>query len=754
MTDAAKNAIMTPAMEHAPHLLDHLNPGQREAVEYIDGPLLILAGAGSGKTRVLTHKIAWLVDHYKVPLHKILAVTFTNKAAKEMVERVEKLVGVSINPRDQWVLTFHSFCNKILQRHAELLGYEKAFVIYDSGDQLSVVKRILNDMDVDTKMAKPSSVQYAISDAKNKLLSPDKLRVDSTFTEIVRNVYVEYQEQLKRNNAMDFDDLMINALELLNKHPEILEKYQKQFDYILIDEYQDINLPQYMIAEKLSQKHKRLFVVGDGDQNIYSWRGANMQNILNFEQDFPGAKVILLEQNYRSTTTILEIANRVIRHNKMRKDKNLWTANAEGEKVLTYIASNEYNEAEFIGKNIVTKIEAGIDANDIAILYRTNAMSRVLEEMMLQYNIPYRVYGGFRFYERKEIKDILAYLRLVFSDQDDVALQRVINVPTRKIGKLTVERLMLASQESKDSLMSVARREMGANPALQGFVHLIDGLRRDYAAMKWPLGELMDQIVSRAGYKKWLKEEDSQEAITRLENIQELIKSTGENDYSLEEFLSMTALMTQQDEPSEQAHTVTLMTLHSAKGLEYDVVFLAGMEENILPHMQSLESAEQIEEERRLCYVGITRAKRELIISAASNRNTYYEGSRAQDISRFFYEMPAERLAVEVSIKTGGFNPMVTALREKGTYGIGVAVAPAATGWRAQSSPRTIMGEASNIFDSDFKVGDLVRSPVFGDGVVVQTIGHGVGISLQIQFGATTKLILPKYGKLEKVAKH
>ncbi len=738
-------------MQTDSHLLDHLNPKQREAVEYVDGPLLILAGAGSGKTRVLTHKIAWLVSQYQVPLYKILAVTFTNKAAKEMVERVEKLVGVSVPPRDQWVLTFHSFCNKILQRHAELLGYQKAFVIYDSGDQLSVVKRILNDMDIDPKVAKPSSVQYAISDAKNKLLTPHKMSVDSTFQEIVRNVYAEYQDQLRRNNAMDFDDLMINALALLSYHPDILEKYQNQFDYVLIDEYQDINLPQYMIAEKLSEKHKRLFVVGDGDQNIYSWRGANMQNILNFEKDFPRAKVILLEQNYRSTTTILEIANAVIRHNKMRTDKNLWTANGEGEKVTMFVASNEYNEAEYIGKSILAKIESGTDANEIAVLYRTNAMSRVLEEMMLQYNIPYRVYGGFRFYERKEIKDILAYLRLVFSDQDDVALQRVINVPTRKIGKLTVERIILTSQQTKDPLMIIARGEAPKNPSIQGFIQLIDGLRADYVTNNWSLGELIDQIVSRSGYKKWLKQEDSQEAITRLENIQELITSTQDGDYNLEEFLSMTALMTQQDEPSALEHTVTLMTLHSAKGLEYDVVFLAGMEENMLPHQQSVDSPEQIEEERRLCYVGITRARHELTISAASHRNTYYEGSRAQDMSRFFFEMPAERIKVEVSHKAGGFNHMVTVLRDEGVYGIGQATAPAVTGWRAQSSPRTIMTEASNVFDSDFSVGDLVRSPVFGDGVVVQTIGHGVGISLQIKFGSTTKLILPKYGKLEKV---
>ncbi|MEK6557266.1 MAG: 3'-5' exonuclease, partial [Candidatus Margulisiibacteriota bacterium] len=686
-------------------------------------------------------KIAYLHEQFNVPIQNILAVTFTNKAAREMLHRVGTLIGVPLeNHRHHWILTFHALAFKILQMNATHLGYQSGFVVFDTGDQQSLVKRIMNAMNIDLKMTKPGSVQSAISQAKNNLVTPESYHVDSQFKGNVAKVYAEYQLQLFKNNAMDFDDLLLNMLKLFREHSAILEHYQDQFQFVLIDEYQDINLPQYLVAHLLSQKHKRLFVVGDTDQNIYSWRGASLQNILNFEKDFPDAKVVVLEQNYRSTQTILTIANSVIENNKQRKKKTLWTDNGAGKKAICYIAHNEYDEGEFIARTMQALISEGISPNEIAVLYRTNSMSRVIEEVLQQYNIKYRVYGGFRFYERKEIKDILSYLRLVNNDQDDLAVSRIINVPSRKIGKVTMERLMSKAQSENKSLMTVIREE--SSPQLKLFYSLIDELRGLLQDQKMNLPDLIAQIVEKTGYERWLKEEDASEVLSRLENIQELIASTHSAQYSLEEFLALSALLTQQDEPASDEPVVTLMTLHSAKGLEYDVVFLGGLEEKMLPHSQSMNVAEELEEERRLCYVGITRARKQLFMSAASYRTSFYEDSRAQDLSRFFYEMPNNQITIDLSKKLSPFNHILAVLKQDDTR----VLKEKHSGRFLTSKPQD---EDKIIYE--YNIGDQVLSPTFGQGEVMQTIGQGKGISLQIRFGTDTKLIMPKYGKLEKV---
>ncbi|OGI08028.1 MAG: hypothetical protein A2Y40_09835 [Candidatus Margulisbacteria bacterium GWF2_35_9] len=731
-------------------IINTLNPQQQEAVLYTDGPLLILAGAGSGKTRVLTNKIAYLNKQFNVPLYNILAVTFTNKAAKEMQERVEKILGTSsAHHSDQWITTFHSLAFKILQRHSEAIGYQKGLVIYDSSDQVSLIKKILIDMDIDIKTIKPRAILNGISNAKNSLITPETLvnKADNSFKETVAEAYTQYQKKLLLNNAMDFDDLLLNLLKLFKEHDDILSIYQKKFQYVLIDEYQDINMPQYMISYLLSSKHKRIYVVGDADQNIYSWRGANLQNILNFEKDYPGAKTILLEQNYRSTGTILNISNEVIKHNKIRKDKNLWTENAVGEKAECFIAHNEYDEAEHVARQISQSIHAGTDPNEIAILYRTNAMSRVLEESMMQLGIKYKIFGGLRFYERKEIKDILAYMRLILNPSDDIALIRIINVPQRKIGKLTIQKLMDKAFEEKKPIMEVidTMTELRSIQSVQTFRQEINKLRLAWDAGTMTLTDLIMKIFEDTGYKKMLKEEGTQEAQTRSENIQELCASTQESQYTLEEFLSLSALLTSQDEAQESDSTVTLMTLHSAKGLEYDHVYLVGFEEKCLPHVQSLDIPTELEEERRLCYVGMTRARISINLSVASYRSAYYEKANPQDISRFFREIPKDLLNIQLSKKLNTFNHIVSALKDE--YDLKI---PAVRSIQLVRN-KTHYDEDDKNVSYNYNVGDIVTSPMFGEGQVIKTIGQGNAISLQIKFPQGSKLIMPKYGKLTKV---
>jgi len=736
-------------MSNSEKIVEGLNPQQAEAVLYTDGPLLIMAGAGSGKTRVLTHKIAHLVQKYDVQLGNILAVTFTNKAAAEMKERVSKLVNIDKqSATDNWVLTFHSLGFRILKMHADKLGYEKNFVVYDSSDQVSLIKQILADFSIDNEKFKPKAISYQISKAKNSFMFPDQLKqkANTDLLQVVAKVYEEYQLRLKHNNAMDFDDLLINTVMLLKQNEDILDKFQNKFKFVLIDEYQDINMPQYHISYMLSSKHRKLFVVGDTDQNIYSWRGANLQNILNFEKDFQDAKVVLLEQNYRSTANILNIANSVIVNNSMRKKKSLWTDQEKGSKASFFVAQNEYDEAEYVANKTKALIDKGVDASEITYLYRTNAMSRVLESILLQYNIKYRIYGGLRFYDRREIKDILAYLKLLLNPSDDIAFQRVVNVPSRKIGKLTLMKVQEKAAEKGVSCFD-AISDLGdirGFPALAGFQELIISLQEEMELNKLSVVDIVELVLKRTGYREMLQQDKTVEAKSRQENLDELKKASAEQTYPLDEFISMTTLLTSQDQNDDRDDAITLMTMHSAKGLEYDNVFILGLEENMLPHFQSIDTPDELEEERRLCYVAVTRARKELYMSAASNRGSY-GSTTPQELSRFFYEMPAELLTVQLSKKLSGFNHIVEKLASIKEYNVDKPPIGAGVFTKDYDLPEDLPS------DLDYKVGDVVRSENFGDGIVQKTFGSGKDIQLQVKFGSEAKLVMPKYAKLTKI---
>ncbi len=725
-----------------------LNPQQVEAVKYTEGPLLIMAGAGSGKTRVLTHKIAYLHHEYNVPLSNILAVTFTNKAAAEMKERVQTLIGSEgKKAQDNWIMTFHSFGFKVLKIYADKLGYDKNFVVYDAGDQVSLIKQILADFEIDMEQFKPKSVLYQISKAKNSFVFPDQFtqRADTDILKVSAKAYSEYQFRLRQNNAMDFDDLLLNLVLLFKQEQEILTKYQKKFEFVLIDEYQDINMPQYHISYMLTANHRRIFVVGDSDQNIYSWRGANLQNILNFEKDFPDACVIFLEQNYRSTANILEIANSVIINNKLRKKKTLWTDQEKGDEACFFIAQNDYDEAEQAVKRVKGLIEKGTSPSEVAFLYRTNAMSRVIETILLQHNIKYRIYGGLRFYDRKEIKDIMAYLKLILNFRDDVAFQRVVNVPSRKIGKLTLLKVQEKALEKGVSCFEAVTQleEVRGHVALINFKELITSLQQEHLTGKLTASQVIDLVINRTGYKEMLQAESNLEARARIENLEELKKSAIEQDCSLDDFVSMSTLLTSQDESDGVDEVITLMTMHSAKGLEYDNVFLFGLEEGVLPHVQSMDTPDELEEERRLCYVAVTRARKRLFLSASSNRGAY-GSTTPKELSRFFYEMPPELLKVEFSDRLSGFNHIVEKLSAKPEYNL------KKPDRKGTFFTRDYEEESSHKAVLEYNVGDVVRSGAFGDGVVVQVFNSGKDMSLQIRFGKEMKLVMPKYGKLEK----
>ncbi len=735
--------------KNSERFFEGLNPQQVEAVKYTEGPLLIMAGAGSGKTRVLTHKIAYLHEEFKVPLSNILAVTFTNKAAAEMKERVHNLIGSEgTKVQDNWIMTFHSFGFKILKMYADKLGYDKNFVVYDAGDQLSLIKQILTDHEVDMEQYKPKSILYQISKAKNSFVFPEqlKLKADTDIVRVSAKAYAEYQLRLRQNNAMDFDDLLLNLVLLFKQEQEVLSKYQNKFEFVLIDEYQDINMPQYHISYMLSAKHRRIFVVGDTDQNIYSWRGANLQNILNFEKDFPDAKVILLEQNYRSTGNILDIANSIIINNTLRKKKSLWTDQEKGAEACFFVAQNDYDEAEQAVKRVKALIEKGGASSEIAFLYRTNAMSRVIETILLQHNIKYRIYGGLRFYDRKEIKDIMAYLKLILNYRDDVAFQRVVNVPSRKIGKLTLLKVQEKALEKGVSCFEAVDQleDVRGHAALVNFKELIVSFQEEYLAGKLTAAQLIEMVINRTGYKEMLQAESNLEARARIENLEELKKSAVDQEYSLDDFVSMSTLLTSQDESDGVDDVLTLMTMHSAKGLEYDNVFLFGLEEGVLPHVQSMDSPAELEEERRLCYVAITRARKKLFLSASSNRGAY-GSTTPKELSRFFYEIPAELIKVEFSDRLSGFNHIVEKLSAKPEYNL---TKPDRKG---TFFTRDYEEESKAKLVFEYKVGDIVHSGAFGDGVVVQVFSSGKDMSLQIRFGKEMKLVMPKYGKLEKV---
>ena len=630
---------------------DVLNDKQKEAVLSTEGPCLVIAGAGSGKTKVLTHKIAYLMQEKNVKPWSILAITFTNKAANEMKERVENLVGDVA--KDMWIGTFHSICVRILRRYIDRIGFTSSFIIFDSSDQRTLVKQCLKQLNIDDKMLNDRAVLSEISNAKNEMLEPDayKLRTNNEIRkETIAKVYELYQKRLRENNAIDFDDIINYTIRILSENPDILEYYSNKFEYVLVDEYQDTNKAQFTLVSILAARHGNITVVGDNDQGIYSFRGADITNILNFEKDFPGTKIIKLEQNYRCTQNILDAANAVIKHNETKYEKKLWTENGKGGMITVFRGNDEYDEANFIVENINRlRREEYMTYNDFAILYRMNSQSRSIEDILRRENVPYKIIGGLKFYERKEIKDTIAYLRLIQNPSDNLSLTRIINEPKRGIGKTSLDNVQQIAMQSETSMYDVIKRadEFGLNRVFvnsREFVSQIEELRAKKDNIK--ISDLIKETLNKTGYTKALEDEDTTEAETRLENIEEFLTVAMEfeeqmAENSLEEFLEGITLSSDLDNADDQEDSVTLMTLHSAKGLEFPVVFLVGMEEGIFPGYKSIGEPKELEEERRLCYVGITRAKQNLFISCARQR-TIFGSTSCNQVSRFVKEIPKE----------------------------------------------------------------------------------------------------------------
>ena len=641
--------------------LDDLNREQRLAAETLEGPLLVLAGAGSGKTRALTYRVANLLEH-GVPPWAIMAITFTNKAAAEMRERIEKLAGPGA--QEVWVSTFHAGCAKILRRDIEKLGYTRSFTIYDDDDQMSALKEILKKLNIDEKFLPPREIKAKISDAKNRLLGPQEWFSSSDRDyrcQMIHDVFSAYEEKLKSSNALDFDDLIVRTLDLFTLHPPVLEAYQRKLRYIHVDEYQDTNYAQYMLVRLLAQQSRNLCVVGDDDQSIYGWRGADIRNILDFEKDFPDATVIKLEQNYRSSANILDAANQVIARNENRKDKALWTQQGPGEMIRLYRADDEREEAAWVCEQIRALEAQGEDASRCAVLYRTNAQSRVMEEAFVKTGVKYRIYGGLRFYDRKEVKDILAYLRVMINPADDISVRRIINVPKRAIGDTTVTELARYAAEQEMPLLTACMDvpdTLGsrAKKSVEKFGELMMSLTMMAESMK--LTELVQYVIDATGLESQYAKEDSDEARSRVENIREFVGAVQEfedkaDNPTLTDYLENVALVSDLDAMTEDGGAVTMMTLHSAKGLEFPNVFMIGMEENLFPSMRSRDDPARMEEERRLCYVGITRARERLYLSHASRRMLYNQ-MQFNDRSRFIDDIPA-RLIEDVSERRGGF---------------------------------------------------------------------------------------------------
>lgn len=747
-------------------LLSGLNPEQQKAVKKVDGPLLLMAGAGSGKTRVLTHRIAYLMVEKGVNPYNILAITFTNKAAREMRNRIQKMMG---GAADQiWISTFHSMCVRILRRDIDRLGYNRNFTILDSTDQQSVIKSILKDKNMDPKKFDPRAILGTISSAKNELITPEEYTKTAAdyFSQKVSDVYEEYQRRLRKNNALDFDDLIMTTITLFIRIPEVLEYYQRKFQYIHVDEYQDTNKAQYMLVKLLAQRFQNLCVVGDSDQSIYRWRGADITNILSFEKDYPRASVILLEQNYRSTKKILLAANMVIQNNMNRKPKNLWTENAEGNKIMYYRADSEQGEAQFVIGKIQELLRQGRKLSDIAILYRTNAQSRVIEESFLKSNIDYLIVGGIKFYDRKEIKDILAYLRLISNPDDDISLQRIINVPKRAIGTTSIEKIVnFATMHDLSMFQALETIEMiGLSPKAEKAAAEFRTLISHYTQQQEYLSvtELVEEILDKTGYRDMLKAEKSLESESRLENIEEFLSVTksfeaSSEDKNLVAFLTDLALVADidrlDDDGKQKTDVVTLMTLHSAKGLEFPVVFLIGMEEGVFPHSRSLMEENEMEEERRLAYVGITRAEEELFITNAQMRTLFGRTNMNQE-SRFIKEIPDE--LIEDAVPRGRTSAPASGARPTPANGArptpirggrtGAASIPARG---AVTRPAAVASGGEGL---DWKVGDKAQHGKWGTGTVVSVKGSGEGTELDIAFPSPTgiKRLLAKFAPITK----
>ncbi|WP_227764847.1 DNA helicase PcrA [Zhaonella formicivorans] len=722
-------------------LLNKLNPAQKEAVLHTDGPLLILAGAGSGKTRVLTNRVAYLIAQGVAP-DRILAITFTNKAANKMKERITGLVGASAAAR-LWVSTFHAACVRILRREIAALGYQSNFVIYDTADQQTLIKNCLKELNLDEKKFTPRSIQAAISQAKNRLKSAEQYDREAAdyFEQKAADVFKLYQDKLKAANALDFDDLLVLTVKLFKENRTALHYYQHKFQHILVDEYQDTNHAQYVLIKMLAEVHRNICVVGDPDQSIYGWRGADIQNILDFEEDYPDAKVIKLEQNYRSTKTILQAANHVIANNTGRKEKALWTENKKGEPVICFIGQDERHEAEFIAGEIYRRHhQEGRSYREFAVLYRTNAQSRVFEETFIRHGIPYEVIGGLKFYERKEIKDILAYLRVLANPSDTVSLSRIINVPKRGIGEATFAKVEefagqvgLSPYEALKVVGSIPGLTPRFTKGIKQFSELMESFREKVD--KIPLTDLVQTILTETGYWTELELEKTVESQTRIENLQEFLSVTADfdkhaEDKTLDAFLAQISLVSDLDSYAEGEAAVVLMTLHTAKGLEYPVVFLAGLEEGVFPHSRALLDEPELEEERRLCYVGMTRAQEMLYMTRAWQR-TLYGNTLYNPPSRFLDEIPEE-------LKAGDELKQVTNLRtEAKTIGSLPFNKPAAA-----VEPRA---------KASFNLGDHVIHAKWGEGVIVKIDGQGKDAQISIAFpNLGIKNVLAQYAPIQK----
>jgi DNA helicase-2/ATP-dependent DNA helicase PcrA len=730
-------------------ILATLNPAQREAVEAIEGPVLILAGPGSGKTRVITHRVAYLVRVCGISPHHIMAVTFTNKAAREMRERLEGPLGQAIEALT--LGTFHAICARILRREGKAIGLESSFVIYDEDDQLRLVKQVLEELNLDPKQYVPQALRSAIDAAKSRLISPEEYgkRVSSYFEEVVHRLYQRYQQLIGQGQAVDFDDLLMKTVQLFRDHPKILARYQSRYVHILVDEFQDTNIAQYELMKQLAGKHRNLCVVGDPDQSIYSWRFADLRNILSFEKDYPEAKVVFLEQNYRSTKTILDVASDVISANVLRKPKKLWTENEDGAPVAIIESYNAEEEAQSV-VNEIEKLasQEHVSLKDCAVMYRVNAQSRVLEETFLRYGMPYKLVGGTRFYQRQEIKDIIAYLRVIHNPQDNVSLLRIINVPGRGIGEKTIGTLQSWAKEHAISLYEALNQmshNVVASPdavgtkqsppsrviqALAGFNALISELTAQRHQLN--LSRLVDEILEHTGYRAYIQ--DKEDGEERWENIMELRNVASEyNELDTEEalaaFLEKVTLVSDIDELDEEADAVTLITLHQAKGLEFRAVFIVGLEEGILPHRKSLDDPEQMEEERRLCYVGITRAKKRLYLSRSYHRSLF-GGSTANPPSRFLQNI-SPRLISPRGLWKESSTPATSPNYD----------------WGSQPSLRPLSAPT-------LKVGDHVRHSKFGPGIVMNCNPTTDDQELTVAFEAAgVKKLLASLAPLEKIDK-
>ena len=694
--------------------LTRLNEKQKEAVINLSGPLLVLAGAGSGKTRVLTTKVAYLLEEKDISPRNILAITFTNKAAKEMKERIFNLIG-----KEAFLIqisTFHSFGLKLLKENYNLLGYDSNITILDADDSLTVIKKIMKELDIDSNKYNYKAIRSSISDNKNEMVSVKEYEkfVYTDYDEVVYKVYSEYEKNLKRSNAIDFDDLLLLPIKLFSEHKDILEKYQEQYKYIFIDEYQDTNKPQYIISKMISSKYRNITVVGDNDQAIFTWRGADYKNILNFEKDYPDCKIVILDENYRSTKNILRAANNVIKNNKIRKEKNLWTENEEGNLITYYKAFDEKDESNYVVKEVSKLIDDGVNPNDICVLYRANAQSRNIEEAFLSNNISYRIIGSYAFYNRKEIKDLIAYLKLIHNEKDDVSLLRVINYPKRGIGSKTLENLAIMSNKTNKSLYEC----IDSSKELE-FKNMIEELKKLKDTMS--LTDFVDLVLDKSGIKESLKNEKTLEADIRLENLEEfksITKNVEESDGIIElgDFLDELSLVSDVSENQDDSESkVTLMTIHSVKGLEFDYVFLVGVEEGLFPHLNSMNSMEEIEEERRLCYVAITRARKKFYIINSRSRLLY--GKVSSNVpSRFISEIGDELLDQDKKQKIFETNKI---------------------------------NKKEMIVENDIKPGDLIEHEKYGKGVVLNIEGSIATISFT---KSGVKKLLKNHKAIKKVS--